>query len=109
MGWFSDGIDWFNKNIMGMSNLGWKAVMDLVGLDQADANRAQSMLSDVPVIGDVLQWQQSQEKMQDYLDNRGMDWSDLKYPALQTQLGLGSVVRSANSFVSKNIEKLYED
>ncbi len=108
MGWFSDGIDWFNKNIQGLSNAGWKAVMDLVGLDQADANRAQSMLSDVPVIGDVLRWQQKNEQMQDYLDNRGLDWSDMKYPALKG-LGVGSVVRSANSFVSKNIEKLYED
>ena len=74
MGWFSDGIDWFNKNIQGLSNAGWKAVMDLVGLDQADANRAQAMVSNVPVIGDVLQWQQKNEQMQDYLDNRGLDW-----------------------------------
>ncbi len=108
MGWFSDGIDWYNKYINGMSNAGWKSVMDLVGLDQGDANRFQSMVSDIPVIGDVLQWQQSNEKMQDYLDNRGLEWSDVKYPALQG-LGVGSVVRSANSFVSKNIEKLYED
>ena len=108
MGWFSDGIDWYNKYINGMSNAGWKSVMDLVGLDQGDANRFQSMVSDIPVIGDVLQWQQSNQKMQDYLDNRGLDWSDMKYPALQG-LGVGSVVRSANSFVSKNIEKLYED
>ncbi len=107
MGWFSDGIDWFNKNIQGLSNAGWKAVMDLVGLDQADANRAQSMVSDVPVIGDVLKWQQKNEQMQDYLDNKGLDWSDMKYPALQG-LGLGSVVRQANSFVSKNIERLYD-
>lgn len=109
MGWFSDGIDYYRKYINGMSNAGWKSVMDLVGLDQADANRFHAMVSDVPVIGDVLQWQQSDQKMQDYLDNRGMSWADMKYPALQTQVGLGSVVRSANSFVSKNIEKLYED
>lgn len=108
MGWFSDGIDWYNKYINGMSNAGWKSVMDLVGLDQGDAKRFQSMVSDIPVIGDVLQWQQKNEQMQDYLDNRGLDWSDMKYPALQG-LGVGSVVRSANSFVSKNIEKLYED
>ncbi len=108
MGWFSDGVDWFNKNIQGLSNVGWKAVMDLVGLDQADANRAQSMLSDVPVIGDVLQWQQKNEQMQDYLDNRGLDWSDMKYPALQG-LGAGRMVRSVNSFVSKNIDSLYKD
>lgn len=108
MGWFSDGIDLYRKYINGMSNAGWKSVMDLVGLDQADANRFQAMVSDVPVIGDVLRWQQKNEQMQDYLDNRGVDWSDMKYPALQG-LGVGSVVRSANSFVSKNIEKLYED
>lgn len=108
MGWFSDGIDWFDKYINGMSNAGWKSVMDLVGLDQGDANRFQAMLSDVPVIGDVLRWQQKNEQMNDYLDNRGLEWSDMKYPALQG-LGVGSVVRSANSFVSKNIEKLYED
>ncbi len=108
MGWFSDGIDLYQKYINGMSNAGWKSVMDLFGLDQADANRFQAMVSDVPVIGDVLQWQQKNEQMQDYLDNRGFDWSNMKYPALHG-LGVGSVVRSANSFVSKNIEKLYED
>lgn len=109
MGWLSDGVDFYQKYINGMSNAGWKSVMDLVGLDQGDANRFQAMMSDVPVIGDVLRWQQSVEKTQDYLDNRGLDWSDVKYPALQREYGLGSVLRSANSFVSKNVENLYRD
>lgn len=107
MGWFSDGLDWYNKYINGMSNAGWKAVMDLIGLDQGDANRAQAMLSNVPVIGDVLQWQQKNEQFTDYLDNRDLSWSDVKYPALQG-LGVGSVARSASSFVSKNIDRLYD-
>ena len=108
MGWFSDGIDWYNKYINGASNAGWKAVMDLVGLDQADANRAQSLLSDVPVIGDVLQLQQRQEQISDYLHNKDMDWSDVRYPALIGG-GAGRSLTSTKNFVSKNIENLYRD
>lgn len=109
MGGFFDGVSGFFDTLHGISNAGWKAVMDLVGLDEGDAKRFQSMLSDVPVIGDFLRLEQNSEKLDDYLENRGLDWSDVKYPALQRENGVGAVLRSASSFVSKNIERLYDD
>lgn len=109
MGTFSDGLDWFDKYVNGMNNLGWKGVMDLFGFDQADANRFQSMLSDVPVIGDVLRLQQRQEQISDYLGNRGMTWADVEYPSLLGGTGVYSAFRSGTNFVSKNIENLYRD
>lgn len=109
MGWFSDGLDWWDKNVRPATNAGWKAVMDLIGLDDADAKRAQSLVSDIPIIGDALQLQQRHEQISDYLDNKDMDWSDVKYPALLGGTGVGRLAKNAKNFVSNNVENLYKD
>ena len=42
--------------------------------------------------------------MEDYIENRGLSWSDIKYPTrTQGMQGVGSVL----NYVSRNIERLY--
>lgn len=58
--------------------------------------------------GALSAWDDTQ-RVKDYLENTGMDWSDIKYPS---QSGAGSmgtyVARAGSNFVSKNIGRLYK-
>lgn len=66
-------------------------------------NFTRYMLADVGAFGfyPFKMWDEYQF-MSDYLKNRGLSWSDMKYPALAKNSGVG-----AKLSVSKNIEKLY--
>lgn len=68
-------------------------------------NAVRYMLSDVGAFGiyplkmyDEFQW------MNDYLKNRGMKWSDMKYPAIAPKSGAGVKW----SLSKKAVKRLYE-
>lgn len=85
-------------------------IADLVGISEADQKEMLNDLSGIPIIGDLLMADQRHEKVEDYLNNSGMDWSDVKYPVLLDagQYNLYSSARSTTNFVSKNIDRLYK-
>lgn len=58
----------------------------------------------LPVIGSIYQTKDNLAYMDDYLENRGMDYDDILYPSRTS--GAQGVGGSMN-YVSKNIEKLY--
>lgn len=63
-------------------------------------------LSKVPGIGDVFRAMDQKKYYSDYLNNHGMTWNDVQYPALlggEGAYGAGSAVYR----VSKNFMKLY--
>lgn len=68
----------------------------------------------VPELGSVWRAMDSVKSMDDYLKNRGMSYSDIKYPALtpafNSVAGATTMIRNeAVQFVSRNISKLYDD
>lgn len=79
---------------------------DLYGSDTVSGwfNQAQYFATGLPIIGDILHSADNYRYISDYLDNRGMSWSDVKYPSRIPGQSYGSVL----SFVSSNIERLYE-
>ena len=63
-----------------------------------------TLVAGLPVIGDLYRSYDNMRYMQDYIDNRGLSWSDIKYPTrTQGMQGVGSVL----NYVSRNIERLY--
>lgn len=114
MGFFDDVQDWWN----GLSDRWdsphddpWDAILDVMDIDEANRKKVISMASGLPVIGDLLKASDQYNYTQDYLDNRGMSWEQLKYPALVNVGGGGFVsgLRSGSQYVSRNIERLYKD
>lgn len=85
-------------------------IADLIGISDADQKELLNDLSGIPIIGELLSADQQHEKIEDYLQNSGMDWSDVKYPVLLDagQYNLYSSARSTTNFVSKNIDRLYK-
>lgn len=63
-----------------------------------------SVVSGIPIVGDILRAQDRVRYMDDYLDNRGLSYSDILYPSMT--VGYQGVSGLAN-FVSSNIERLY--
>lgn len=58
----------------------------------------------IPIIGDIYRSYDNMRYMEDYLNNRGISWDDIKYPTrTQGMQGLGSTV----NYLSKNIYRLY--
>lgn len=112
MGFFDDVQDWWN----GLSDRWnsphddpWDAILDVMDIDEANRKRAISQLSGFPIIGDILKGMDAYQQNEDYLQNRGINWEDAKYPAL---LNTGSsytinALRGGTNFVSKNVERLY--
>lgn len=47
-----------------------------------------------------------ENSMKDYMKNRGLTWSDVKYPS-QHSTGVGASAVGALNYVSSNIYKLY--
>lgn len=86
------------------------AIADLAGISDADQKEILNDISGIPFIGDLLQADQQHEKVEDYLQNSGMDWSNVRYPVLLDagQYNLYSSARSTTNFVSKNIDRLYK-
>lgn len=67
-------------------------------------NQILSVMSGLPVVGDIQRSIDNWNYYNDYLNNRGLDWSDVKYPSRMSTVSLGSTL----SFVSKNIDRLYD-
>lgn len=66
-------------------------------------NQANYFASGLPFVGGLFTTFDNYRYYNDYLNNRGLSWSDVRYPARLNAGGYGSSV----SFVSKNIAKLY--
>lgn len=61
------------------------------------------LASGLPIVGGMFSTIDNARYYSDYMNNRGLAWHDVKYPARLNAGGYGSTL----SFVSKNIEKLY--
>ena len=58
----------------------------------------------LPIIGDIYRSYDNMRFMEDYLNNRGLSWDDIKYPTrTQGMQGFGSTL----NYLSKNIYRLY--
>lgn len=68
------------------------------------ANQVRSILSGVPILGDIQRSIDNYNYYNDYMRNRGLSWADVRYPSRIPSLSFGSTL----NFVSKNIEELYE-
>lgn len=81
------------------------AIAGVMGLDADDRAEIKWWASGLPVIGDAMKALDSHEKMEDYLDNRGMSWSDMMYTpgSGYSPVGFSSTV----NWVSDNISRLY--
>ncbi len=81
-------------------------IRDLYGEDAVAGwfNQANYFASGLPVVGGLFTTYDNYRYYDDYLKNRGINWSDVKYPARMSVGGYGSAL----SFVSSNIERLYK-
>lgn len=67
-------------------------------------NWSRYMISGFPVIGDFVKQLDNWNYINDYMANRGLSWSDVKYPSrISGSGGFGSTL----NYVSSNIERLY--
>lgn len=79
---------------------------ELVERDAMIRYRAQALLAGFPVVGGIIRARDNWNYMQDYMTNRGLSWSDIKYPT-RTVGGVDASIGGSLNFVSKNIERLY--
>lgn len=79
---------------------------DLYGEDSVSGwfNQAQYFASGLPIVGDLLRSVDDYRYMDDYLGNRDIPWSNVKYPSRASHQSYGSSL----NFVSKNISSLYD-
>lgn len=68
--------------------------------------QATSILAGLPVIGNALRSYDDFRYMSDYVENRGISWTSIKYPT-RTVAGVNTTFGSGVSFVSSNIKRLY--
>lgn len=73
----------------------------------------QGIIGGLPYVGEfATSYWQTQDNLRywdDYLRNRGMSWSDIRYPS--RSVGYGSYVgatRASLNFVSHNVSRLYK-
>lgn len=83
-----------------------KALRAIFGLDADSSfrNQARYIASSLPGIGPIIQAQDNWNYINDYMENRGLSWSDVKYASRLGNSGVGGLV----SFVSSNIARLYK-
>lgn len=65
------------------------------------------VMGGMPVVGGFFKAYDDMRYMDDYLSNRGLSYDDILYPSRTVGSSLGAAVGGGVSFVSKNIEKLY--
>ena len=64
----------------------------------------QTTVAGIPIIGDIYRSYDNMRYMEDYLNNRGISWDDIKYPTrTQGMQGVGATL----NYLSKNIYRLY--
>lgn len=88
-----------------------KALSAVFGTSDPDVsaywrNWARYIGSSMPVLGGVIRTQDNWNYINDYMRNRGLGWSDVKYPS--RVVGASTSGYGLN-FVSSNIENLYKD
>lgn len=88
----------------GVIDVGMKGMFHAMGMSDRDIYYAESMLSALPFFGSFYQARDKVSYMDDYLDNRGLSYGDIKYPSMTA--GYQGVSGLAN-YVSSNIERLY--
>lgn len=85
----------------------WGTNDDYPAWNKANSNLMAFYLADVPVLGPMLQKADQRRMLDDYMRNRGLTWSDVKYPTQVLGAGAWSSTFGAVSFVSRNIMRLY--
>lgn len=88
-----------------------KALRSIYGTENPEVasywrNWAGYVGSSLPVIGGFLRSRDNWNYINDYMRNRGLSWSDVKYPS---RVDGASTSGYGLNFVSSNIEKLYEE
>lgn len=73
------------------------------GADSSYRNQARYIASELPGIGPIVKAQDNWNYINDYMKNRGLSWSDVRYASRLVSSGAGGIL----SFVSSNIERLY--
>lgn len=74
--------------------------------DDRQMYQIKSFVASLPVFGDFMRYRDNMSYMDDYLRNRGLSYSDIRYPT--RTVGFGSYGGGLN-YVSKNVERLYSD
>lgn len=74
--------------------------------DQGLRNRFKYVSADTP-IGYLEKMYENYQAMNDYLDNRGISWSDVKYPALMKGAGQTGYQMWQSDY--KALDRLYND
>lgn len=100
MGWYQD-FDYYHRSVRSSA---LDTLMGVSGMDANDKVLFRAQMQNVPLIGDVFKDEDNYNYYSDYLKNRGLSWSDVKYP---TRLNMG-VGMSGVNFVSSNIRSLYK-
>ena len=72
------------------------------GGDPALRNQFLYFVSGIPIVGDLARSYDNWSYLNDYMENRGITWDQIKYPTR-----LGSSYSAVPSFVSSNIKRLY--
>lgn len=76
--------------------------------DTDEWKQAMFFVSGLPVVGDIAVMADSFRSFNDYMENTGLTWSDIVYPALTgRKFGTSRSAYGALNFVSSNIGKLY--
>lgn len=88
-----------------------KALRSIYGTENPEVasywrNWAGYIGSSLPVIGGFLRSRDNWNYINDYMSNRGLSWSDVKYPS---RVAGASTSGYGLNFVSSNIENLYKD
>lgn len=86
--------EWYNQGLLGIN---WD--------DPRTQYYAKAVLGGLPIIGPFFQAFDKINYMDDYMENRGLDWSSVKYPSMT--VGYQGVSGLTN-FVSSNIMRLYK-
>lgn len=80
---------------------GWQTTSNMVQLyhgvprilknkdDPAWQNKVRYRMSGLPIVKDLMVYEDQNRRMEDYLKNRGLSWEDVKYPSLLYGAGSG--------------------
>ncbi len=71
-------------------------------------NQMRLFLSGAPIVGGMVRSEDSWNYLNDYLNNRSIDWADVKYPSRVGNMPALGSLSAGLSFVSRNIEHLYD-
>ena len=85
-------------------DVGFKSLAKSMGASERDIYYMESVLSGIPGVGAFYSARDKMRYMDDYMANRGISYSSVKYPSMT--VGYQGVSGLA-SFVSSNIERLY--